>query len=87
MIKRVGFITTSFEMLDYHTEEISKAFSKIEFVPLHTESLYHIAQVKQSGYSPEFREIEEGEIAPEYSFVIKKDEDGEILEIKVEEIK
>jgi hypothetical protein len=85
MIKRIGFIITSYQLVEENIEDISKAFSKIGFVPLHTESLYYLEQLKQVGYSPLFRKLNDGETIPEYKLKITKDDKGKIINIKVEE--
>ena len=74
-----GIIVFSREYLTEHpTEEFMKAvFSN--FFPVATEndhSFNMYDKIKMYGYSQHFREISEGEIAPEYEIVMVSDESG-----------
>lgn len=86
-MKRIGKIKTSFEVMDKNIEDLEQVFSYLKFVPLHTESLYHVKQIETIGHSPFFREIDSNEAAPEYIIILTKDNDGKITEIKTEEVK
>ena len=84
-----GVVVFSREILTEHpTEEIMKAvFSN--FFPVATEndhSFNMYAKIKMYGYSQHFREINEGEVIPEYEIVMIQDENGVRFDKMVERL-
>ena len=87
--KRRGRIVITREVLDDPNEKALRAMF-LNFFPVATENNHDYnmyGAVTFYGYSPHFREVEEGELMPEYIVTFERRENGEILFKEVEEVK
>lgn len=84
-MKRAGKFYITQELIESNITEIEEVFSLLRFVPFRVEFLYP-NRFEYIGTSHLFREIEQGEVPPEYILIIIKSEDNKIT-LKVEELK
>lgn len=68
--KRRGAINVSVAFLDEHPEELVKAFSQIQFTPIHIAHRRDIKMVEYIGCSPFFREIPDMDKCMTYTILV-----------------
>lgn len=74
MKNRKGIIKINQPFIEHNKEALLKVFSK--FIPVNIDANILICQSVYWGYSPEFRELKEGEAIPEYDVLFIRNEDG-----------
>lgn len=76
MTRRYGKFEVSVPLIENNPEEVSKIFEGL--VMTRAEHLFHNDTIEYIAWSPHFRELNEGESAPEYIAEIARDDDGTI---------
>ena len=66
--------------------EVVEIFKQMEFIPTYVDKIDYFMQFKVVGYSKMFDELKEGELLPEYTLHIYKNEDGSVELKKVERV-
>lgn len=74
MKNRKGIIKINQLFIEDNKEDLLKVFSK--FIPVAMDANVLVRQLAYWGYSPEFRELKEGEAIPEYDVLFIRNEDG-----------
>jgi len=69
---RYGKIDVSHTLIFEDYETVSKVFSKICFLPVRAESLYHRDCIEYEGYCPKFEELPLGSEIPKYELEVTK---------------
>ena len=67
--------------------DLGHAFALLEFVPVRVEHLYYCDRFEMIGFSPLFRNVNPGEISPEYNVTLTTDTRGHICTVSVEKVK
>ena len=77
----------SFAIIDDCPGEVKSYLRLINFLPLRIKPLFEMKVLHYFGISPKFKEINEGDMTPEYKLKVKTDEYGYAESVKVELIK
>ena len=76
MKNRKGIIKINQPVIEQNKEDLLEVFRK--FIPVTIDINMLVCQSIYWGYSPEFRELKEGEAIPEYEVLLTRNEDGSI---------
>lgn len=67
-------------------EEIAEIFSRLKIVPIKAEHRYDLGAFDYLAICESFKEVELGCKAPDYGFVVTRNEDGNIMSVDVKAV-
>jgi len=83
---RIGRMSIDLHMIEKDPAKVSALFSKMQFVPVRAETMFHSKTVDYMGISPLFGDISHGAKVPEYVAICKNNDCGELESVGVKRI-